>query len=110
MFRRGRYELSRAILALTLFMLALVLAFEVAATVVEDSPTEVTCERIDLDTSTRHRIAREVAGELDIEGQPGEPVWRLVSEEMSRVCARSDPSHRPVNSDLRGTILQRLRR
>jgi hypothetical protein len=101
-------ERWRTVILLTVATLACGVLGGLFAYVAYDTPEEVTCFDLQTDTSERTRVIREVAVDLDVERHPGDRVTDVVSDEIRRACARRGLSHRPVNSDLRGTIGQRL--
>jgi hypothetical protein len=101
-------ETWRTIVLLTVATLALGVLAGLFAYIAYDSPEDVTCADLQTDPSERTRVAREVAVDLDVQSHPADSVADIVADEIGQACAQRSPSHRPVNSDLRGTIRQRL--
>ena len=98
----------RTIVLLTAATIASGLVGGLVAYIAQERPEEATCADLRTDTSKKALVAVEVARDLDIHGQPEVRVALVAAEELERACARSSSSDRPVNSDLRGTIRQRL--
>jgi hypothetical protein len=80
----------------------------VVAYLTKDRPEEVTCGELPAESLKRSLFAEEVARDLAVPGQSDERVAQVVEDEIYEACALRGPSHRPVNSDLRGTVRQRL--
>jgi hypothetical protein len=105
----SRYRESwRTALLLTLATLATGAACGLIASAVYDRPEEVTCGKLAMDMSKRTEVADQLAADLDIPGHRVDRVALVVAEELGASCGRHSSSHRPVNSDLKGTVRQRL--
>lgn len=100
----------RAILLLALATVACGVAVGFGAYLLQDRPEEITCAEMEEDPSKRTWVAEEVAENLNIEGEDVYRVARIAERQMVRDCARSEKSHLPVNSDLRGGVRQRVER
>ena len=105
-FLGRNWESWREIILLTLATIATGFVVGLAAYILQDRPEEVTCA--EMQTSKRNLVADQVADDLDIPRHRSDSVALIVSAEIEKACADERPSHRPVNSDLRGTVRQRV--
>ena len=108
MFLGHDWESWRTIILLTLATLATGFVVGLVTYILQDRPGEVTCAEMQTSISKRNLVAGEVADDLDIPGHRSDSVALAVSAEIEKACADERPSHRPVNSDLRGTVRQRV--
>ena len=102
------WESWRAIILLSLATLATGFVVGLVAYILQDKPEEVTCAEMQTSTSKRNLVAGEVAEDLDVPGHGSYSAALIVSAEIEKACADERPSHRPVNSDFRGTVGQRV--
>lgn len=107
-FRGYDWESWRTVLLLALATIAVGVAVGFLAYVIHDRPDEVTCAEMETDVSKRLLVSDEVARDLDIPGEPIDRVALIVADEIEQGCTSKSSSHRPVTSDLRGTVRQRL--
>lgn len=106
MFLGQDWESWREIILLTLATLATGFVVGLGAYILQDRPEEVTCA--EMSPSKMNLVAGEVADDLGIPLHRSDSVAPIVSAEIEKACADERPSHRPVNSDFRGTVRQRV--
>ena len=102
------WESWREVILLTLATLATGFVVGLGAYILQDRPEEVTCAEMQTSPSKMNLVAGEVEDDLGIPLHRSDSVALIVSTEIKKACADERPSHRPVNSDLRGTVRQRV--